>query len=409
LLDPVRTNLRIAILCETFAPDMGYINTELPKFLAREGAEVHVVALDIPPYHKAADWAGQPPAFVAAQALPAGTNVLIEGFHVHILEHGTLGRYRYAKALRRCLGTIRPEVVYSLGAIGFLPLQAALNLPRFKYKLFTGNHTSAEAFPLAREPRSAARGARLAAFATRWLPGRLVSLCTEHCYCRTAGCAEIAREFFGVQQHKLKVVPLGVDTEYFFPVSSESERAQRHALRAELGCAPDAIVCVNTGRMIASKELQLLVDAIARLRAEGLDMRGLFIGDGPERARLAASKHCVVLPFMPWKQLARYYRAADIAVWPAGESISMFDATSCGLPLVVSDRIDAHLQGNGLTFRAQDSEALAHALRSLADPIIRARMGAAGSQQLRAGSSWEQAARIRMRDFQAALATRAGR
>jgi glycosyltransferase involved in cell wall biosynthesis len=323
---------------------------------------------------------------------------------VHILEHGKLGRYRYAKALRRCLATIRPQVVYSLGAIGFLPLQAALHLPHFKYKLFTGNHTSAEAFPLARAPRSGPSAARLIAFATRWLPGRLVSLLSEHCYCRSAGCADIAGEFFGVQRHKLKTVPLGVDTELFFPVSSEAERAERSALRAELGFAPDEIVCVNSGRMIAAKDLQLLIAAIAQLRGEGLAFRGLFIGDGPERARLVEAKDCVVLPFLPFKELGRYYRAAEIGVWPAGESTSMFDATSCGLPLVVSDRIDAQLAGNGLSFRTHELAGLTAALRSLADPGVRARLGSAGSRQLRAGCGWEHAARVRMRDFRAALA-----
>jgi glycosyltransferase involved in cell wall biosynthesis len=293
--------------------------------------------------------------------------------------------------------------VYSIGAIGFLPLQAALALPRLKYKLYTGNHTSAEAFPLARKPHARLSPALLQAFVTRWLPGRLTSLVTERCYCRTTGCGEIASRYYGVQPNKVRVVPLGIDTDFFFPVASDSLRHERESLRGELGFSRDDIVCINTGRMVATKELSLLVDAITRLRAKGLPFRGLFIGDGPERTRLAAANSCVVLPFVPFKQLATYYRASDIAVWPAGESTSMFDATACGLPLIVSDAIDAHLNGNGLAFRAHDLDALVAALAEFSDPARRASAGRAGAQQIREQLDCRHAAAVRMHDFCQAL------
>jgi glycosyltransferase involved in cell wall biosynthesis len=391
--------MRIVILCEQFAPEMGYLNNTLPKYLARAGAEVHVVTLGLPPYFRASESA----ALVSAQVLPAGTSQALDGFQLHVLACGLVGRHAYAKGLGACLKELKPDIVYSLTAIGPLPLQAASFSAQLGYKLYTGNHTSAEAFPLAKRAHPSLDRAHVQAFTTRFIPGRLVSLATQLCYCRTEGCGDIASRYFGVQPSKIRVVPLGVDTDYFFPVSSHALREHSTALRAELGFEAEDIVCINTGRMIANKDLGLLSAAIRALRSEGLRFRGLFIGEGPERAQLAAADGCVVLPLKPFKALGDYYRAADLAVWPAGESTSMFDAAACGIPLIVSDDIDAHLDGNGLTFRTHDGAALLAALRRLADRATRTRLGAAGAQLVRERQAMERIASTRMQDFRRAL------
>jgi glycosyltransferase involved in cell wall biosynthesis len=256
-------------------------------------------------------------------------------------------------------------------------------------------------FPLARAEHPALR-ARAEVFATRFVPGRLISLATDRCYCRTAGCGEIASRYFGVQASKICVVPLGVDTELFFAAHDEAARARRSRLRSELGFAARDIVCINTGRMVPHKNLQLLTAAIAELRAAGLPFAGLFLGDGPERANIAGRAGCVVRDFVPFRALPDYFRAADIAVWPAGESTSMLDAAACGLPLVVSERIDIHLDANGLTVRQDDGESLTRALAALAEPAVRARLGDAGARSMHEEFGWEHAARVRMRHFEEA-------
>ena len=42
---------------------------------------------------------------------------------------------------------------------------------------------------------------------------------------------------------------------------------------------------------------------------------------------------------MSHRQLSAHYRAADIGIWPRQESMSMIDAASSGVPLIVSDKI----------------------------------------------------------------------
>jgi glycosyltransferase involved in cell wall biosynthesis len=59
-------------------------------------------------------------------------------------------------------------------------------------------------------------------------------------------------------------------------------------IRHELGIAPDAPVIGTVGRLYKQKAPQVLMHAVARLVPEFPRLRVLVVGDGPERARLAA-------------------------------------------------------------------------------------------------------------------------
>ena len=125
-------------------------------------------------------------------------------------------------------------------------------------------------------------------------------------------CAEVAARFFGVQAGKLAVVHLGIDTDFFFPASPADESA-RAALRRRLGFADADIVCIYTGKMGEMKNPVLLARAIEQLRAEGRPFRGLFIGDGAQRAEVARHPGSVVLDFMEFSSLGDFIGRATSA------------------------------------------------------------------------------------------------
>jgi glycosyltransferase involved in cell wall biosynthesis len=397
--------MRVVLLSETFAPNMGYIGSMLPKYLARLGMDTHVIAADLPPYYNALDTSSRTIDFVREQTLAAGTVARVDGYTVHILPHGRAFGYVFMRDLASKLRELAPHVVYSLTAIGWTPLQAAAGKISGKYALFTGSHTAASTFPLARRRGSAVE--IMKCLAMRWLPGRLVSLLTTACYAPTGDCAEIAWRFFGVQKRKVKLVHLGVDTDLFYPSASPVELDERARLRSSLGFLENEIVCVCTGKLVAAKNPMIVLEAVERLRAMGKPFRALFIGDGGLADALRA--RATVLGFMPVKSLAPYYRAADIAVWPTNESTSMLDAAACGLPLVVSDQIYRdHVEGNGLTYRLNDLQSLVDALLTLEGREMRATLGAAGADKMRSLFSWSRAARIRVEDFANALRSSTG-
>lgn len=400
--------LRIVIVGDSFPRNMGYLGTMLPRYLARLGQEVHYVATDLPPYWQIPSMRVKYSELIGAEWMQPGIHREYEGYTVHILGHWEVGGLIGMSGLRPLLRALRPDVIYALGAIGILPLECALHRALHGGLLFTGSHTLASGFPLASQPRPWRSMAGLRTFFARWLPGRLISLLTEKCYAPTIDCAEIARRFFGVQEKKIKVLHLGVDTDVFFPVKDESSQSERRLLRMELGFSDEEVVFVYTGKLTPEKNVALLAEAVSQLREEGRSMRLLCVGAGPERDRLAACNATTVLDFRPYTDLGRIYRAADVAVWPTNESTSMLDAAACGLPIIISDGVvyREHVDGNGLVYRMNDLPDLKEKLLEVADSFRRKALGDAGARKMANEFSWLEHARRRLHDFEAAVAVK---
>jgi len=400
--------LRVAIIFYSFPRDMGYSNTMLARYLARLGADVHYIATDLPVYHKSRDARSAYSQFSADRTMTPGQTELYDGYKVHCIGHRYVLGVPMFTGLFDKLRQIRPDVVQLYINAGWVPLQTAVAKLTLGFALFSAAHTTVSVFPLARRPVRPWDPAWIANLATRAIPGRVASAFTERCYAATDDCAEVAARFYGMPKRKMAVVPLGVDTENFHP---SDDRAQRALSRAELGVADGDIVCIYTGQFTDAKNPIVLARAVAKLRGDGVPVRGLFIGNGPQNGDLAASDGCIVLPFRPHRELPAYYRAADIGVWPTQESMSMLDATACGLPIIVNDTLLAkeRIDGNGITYRLNDSADLAEKIRLLSDSTYRHQLGDVGARRMAELFSWNSVARRRLADYEAAVAAQAGR
>lgn len=121
--------------------------------------------------------------------------------------------------------------------------------------------------------------------------------------------------------------------------------------------APQRSDLVVVGRLLEHKRVDMLVDAIALLRAAGSDVTLRVIGDGPERARLqrqvaaAGVQDLVELRTDVGRQDELYslVKAARVFVFPSareGFGIAVLEALACGLPVVATsapDNIARHL------------------------------------------------------------------
>ena len=398
--------MRIVLISEIFSSGMGYLENLLPKYLARCGAEVHVVASSLPsPHHQTA---AAEASREAEPGLTPGSVTAIDGFHLHILQHSTTFGYVRLLGLSRKLKDLNPDIVQNMTPIGWIAAASAWNRLRLGYRLFSGCHYHASVFPLAQRALPFFHPARFKCHLQRALPGRIASCLTEKYYAISPDCAEVAARFFGVPRNKLELCPLGVDTEIFYPVSSVAEHGERVALRERLGFNGSEIVCVYSGRFGHDKNPLLLASAVARLASSKEPFRGLFIGNGPQAPEIAASPGCITQPFASMNQLAAYYRAADIGVWPAEESTSMLDSLACGLPLIANHTMHApeRLQGTGTEYRLGDVDDLVTKLRSLSRPETREQLGREAARRMREDFSWNRIAARRIEDYSTALRSR---
>jgi glycosyltransferase involved in cell wall biosynthesis len=177
----------------------------------------------------------------------------------------------------------------------------------------------------------------------------------------------------------------GLDTRFFAPTDA---RREGHDARP---------LVVSVGRFVEKKGFQYLVEACARLHADGVSLRCLILGEnGPDQERIARMigeaglEGCVELRGPVAQQALRaLYREASLFVLPCqvvadgdrdgipnvlaeamASGVAIISTDISGIPELVTHGVD------GLLVPARDAAALAAAMRSLIDdPDLRGRLG----------------------------------
>ena len=208
-----------------------------------------------------------------------------------------------------------------------------------------------------------------------------------------ASARDIARDF-RIAMERMRVVPLGVDTQVFRPGSKPRE--------------PGRIVAVASADSPV-KGLDTLLRAVAKLATER-DVRLTVVGrpqpGGPtERLadELGLGDRARFISGLDDAALAGVLAQAEVAVVPSlyeGFSLPAIEAMACATPLVVSragalpEVVGEHAGAPGADPCARvvapgDPEQLATALADLLDdPDLRARMGRAGSRRVQERYTW---------------------
>src|SRR4029453_14658826 len=98
--------------------------------------------------------------------------------------------------------------------------------------------------------------------------------------------------------------------------------------------------------MVAVKALDVLLDVVARLKTSRPNLHLYLIGDGPLRRSLESrvvaaglATHVVFVGRVPHRELATYYRAADLTVLPRrwrGMPNTLLESHACGTAFVAT-------------------------------------------------------------------------
>lgn len=292
--------------------------------------------------------------------------------------------WRETEAMRALLREERPDILH---AIALQPIVLSL---------FTRPHTIARVFALT--------GRGYFGVSRRWhkwvAPGFARLLRKVVSEGRNALLVENAADRAWVESgapladERVTIMPgAGVDPDRFAPAP-----------------APEGPIVVGAAsRLIWSKGLDLLVDAIARLRAEGRDIRLLIAGGvdlkNPEAVRAATLEKWRAMAGVSLlgrvDDIAAFWAQTHIACFPTrgGEGLprALLEAAACARPLVVTDTpgcVDFVRNGEeGLVVPRNSSFALAEAIGKLADAaLLRETWGANARARVIAGFTEQHAA-----------------
>ncbi len=161
------------------------------------------------------------------------------------------------------------------------------------------------------------------------------------------------------------------------------------------------MLCIYTGRFTPGKGPLVLAKAIDALVSRGEPFEALFMGNGEQSEEIKKCKGCTIHAFVPYHELPKYYAIADIGVWPRQESTSMIDAAACGLPIIISDKVQAkeRVEDNGLTYIENDVDDLVRVLLKMKDAGLRKKLSETGIKKIQEHFSWDLIASGRVRDY----------
>jgi len=194
---------------------------------------------------------------------------------------------------------------------------------------------------------------------------------------------EAAARRWGVSPDRITYLPNGIDKEW------AGHAFDREAIRRGVGAAADAVVVLSLSRLVASKRVDRIVDAMAVVqRTSGAPVELWIAGDGPERAGL--ERRCRergvagrFLGTLPHDRVPEILAAADVLVSTSvltNMSIPTCEAMVVGTPVVALDvggtsEVVRH-ESTGLLVPEGDAAALAAAIQRLVDDApLRQRLG----------------------------------
>lgn len=202
-------------------------------------------------------------------------------------------------------------------------------------------------------------------------------------FVKTNALAEILSRSYNVPKHKFRVIPLGSDPEIF-----KYDAEKRDLIRKELAISENDLVIMNSGKLHSAKGIDLLIRAVSPIISKNTKVRLLIIGKGEINylnylknltSNLKISQNVIFTSWVDRANLPWYYSAADIGVWPGLSSISIVDAASIGLPLIITNcpiETFAIENGNGFAFDiGSEIELRRHLELLISDNKLRKEMG----------------------------------
>ena len=141
-------------------------------------------------------------------------------------------------------------------------------------------------------------------------------------------------EMYGMKPRKKRIVPAGIDTNFYRPIEDVSE------MKKKLG-VEDKKLLVHTGRISYEKHVENIVISLKELD-ENIHL--LLVGDGPARPDIEKivlennlQNRVHFTGFVDKEDLPIYYNCADVCISNSRfetQGLSIMEAMACGKPII---------------------------------------------------------------------------
>jgi glycosyltransferase involved in cell wall biosynthesis len=310
--EPENKSLRIAVVTETWPPEVNGVALTLSKLVHQLNQRHHTIQLIRPRQDKndhQSDSLGW-------------SEILLRGLPIPRYPQLKLG-LPSKKALIKAWGHQRPDLIHiaTEGPLGWSAVQAAqiLRIP-VTSDFRTNFHSYSKHYGIG------------------WLSKPIVAYLRKF-HNRTA-CTMVPTRALQAQLaasgfQNLRVVSRGVDTKIFHP----AHRSQ--TFRDSWQADESTMVLLSVGRLAPEKNLDLIVNTYRALKQAGRKVKLVFAGDGPYRVTL--QNHCpdaIFVGMCSHAELAPLYANSDLFLFPSlTETFGnvTLEALACGTPVLAFD------------------------------------------------------------------------
>lgn len=362
-----RQHLRLAVVTETFPPEINGVALTLARLLEVLRQRGHAIQL-VRPRQRAEGGLAQ----------VVFDQLLTRGMPIPRYPHLRLG-LPAKKRLVSAWTQQRPDVVHiaTEGPLGWSALKAARKL---RLPVSTDFRTHFESYS--------------AHYGLGWLKKPIEGYLRKfhnQADCTLAPTEALAQQLSRARYERVQVVSRGIDAGDFSPTH------RQEALRASWGALPGDPVALYVGRLAPEKNLPLLARAAAAAQAANPRLKWVVVGDGPgaEQWRQALPGAHFAGP-RSGADLARHYASADWFAFPSltetyGNVVP--EAMASGLAVLAYDRAAAaelivHEHSGLLVPVGDEAQFVAQALRLATEPALAARLGAQARAAVQA-RSWD--------------------
>jgi glycosyltransferase involved in cell wall biosynthesis len=145
----------------------------------------------------------------------------------------------------------------------------------------------------------------------------------------------------GMPEAKIRIIPNGIDVEEIFGIQKQLNTKR---IREKYGINENEKVILYVGRLVKMKRVEIIIKVIKKLLEKKLRVKGLIVGDGPQRAKLEKMAYPIGnhIKFTGYLLEERFecYHIADLFILPSiseGLPTVLLEAALFGIPIIATN------------------------------------------------------------------------
>lgn len=341
--------MKIVQIEDTFHPDAGYQINILSKYMAQFGHDVTIITANLDKLKSNFI------SFFGTENLPQKDANYSAKYNVKIIrlpvDKMISGRVVFGKELIPTIKKENPDIVYVHGNDTLTGMRYLLQYRKLGYPLIMDSHM----LEIASTNRlnKAFRMIYKFVFTPIIVKNKIQIIRTQD--------DPYVEKCLGIPLQQSPWISVGSDTILFHP-----DDAARYSFRKEFKIPQDSFVVLYAGKLDESKGGILLASAIQKKIKTDKQVVFCVIGNtsgeygcSVEKLFKKSENQILRFPTQKYEALARFYQAADLAVFPRQCSLSFYDVQACGLPVVFENdsvNIGRAKYNNAVTFSEGDAE-----------------------------------------------------